>query len=66
VHRVRAGYVGAPATPGVSVPTVVLEEEREKKKQILDDSDNRTDRKFISEPLGTSWFKKGADVVVGE
>jgi hypothetical protein len=32
--------VGAPATPEVSAPTVVLEEGREKKKKMLDDFDN--------------------------
>jgi hypothetical protein len=31
---------------------------------VLDDFDNRTDRKLISEPLETSWSKEGADVVV--
>jgi hypothetical protein len=30
----------------------------------MDDFDNRTDRKLISKPLGTSWSKEGADVVV--
>jgi hypothetical protein len=64
VNGVRAGYVGAPVIPGVSAPTVVLEEEKSKnEKKNLDDSDNRTARKFISEPLETSWSKEGADVV---
>jgi hypothetical protein len=47
--------VGAPATPQVSGPTVVLEKEREEKKTILDDFDNRTDGKLIRKPLGSSW-----------
>jgi hypothetical protein len=36
------------------------------KMKALDDFDNQTDRKLISEPLGTSWSKEGVDVMVGE
>jgi hypothetical protein len=47
--------VGAPATPGVSAPTVMIEQERAKNKKELDDFDNHTDQKLINEPLETSW-----------
>jgi hypothetical protein len=33
VHRVRAGYVGAPATPRFIAPTVERESERESEKE---------------------------------
>jgi hypothetical protein len=38
VHGVRAGFVGAQATPGFSAPTVVPEGEREREREeLLDD-----------------------------
>jgi hypothetical protein len=57
----RAGYGGAPATPGVFVPIGVSEEknkrERENEKRKLSRmSTIGTDGHFIREPLGTSWL----------
>jgi hypothetical protein len=59
VHGVRAGYMGAPATPGVIAPTVGRERERERERNKIRKLwiivITWTNWKLIREPLGTSW-----------
>jgi hypothetical protein len=64
-HRVGAGNVRAPATPGVTAATAGRQK-KEKIRKLWMIVIIWTNWKLIKESLGTSWLKEGSDVVVGE
>jgi hypothetical protein len=63
VHKVRARYVGAPATPQITAPLLCV---RERMKKYLDDCDNPDFLVTYQETTETSWSREGAEVVVRE